>query len=162
MDSERIVRIEEAVKQHYERNRAAHRLRARKAGSLLDDFSLEDMLLTVREYGHRCCYCRAPLDEVRMTFEHPLGIAAGNAHLVVACQPCNSSHGNRPLKEWMQSKGYDYAAFAQAQWRIGKHLHERNIEQLAKLDGYRSVYEQAMLRMAERFEGRAERSRSET
>lgn len=154
MDEKRQNRILQLVTDHYERNHAAHEARARRAG--FDDWeaeiNLSHLLLSVKHFNFSCCYCGTPLDECEITFEHPLLIEDGNTNIVVCCRSCNSSHGNRPLYTWLESRGFSSADFSQTMFDIALEIREELLQQIEALESRETGQEKALRHMADRAE----------
>jgi len=80
----------------------SRRRRARKNGATIGP--VDEAALYKRD-GYRCLYCGATDN---LTLDHVAPLAEDGSHceenLVVACKPCNSSKGTKPLEDWLQTQ----------------------------------------------------------
>lgn len=79
--------------------------------------TVEEWAELVEEWDGRCAYCG--VTPMVLTQDHAVPIARGGEHsidnIVPACQPCNSSKGDRMYYEWKLTPGYARAR----RWRVG-------------------------------------------
>jgi len=83
-------------------HKAESKHRARKRGATVGPV---DVAAVYELSGHACIYCGATKD---LTLDHIVPLSRGGPHcqenLVVACRSCNSSKGDKPLVQWLQTQ----------------------------------------------------------
>jgi len=76
--------------QHHYINHLAKR-QALIRGASISDFTLEDWIELLEQYGYLCAYCHSTS---KLTMDHVVPLSKGGPHtkdnIVPACQPCNS------------------------------------------------------------------------
>ncbi|HTT14808.1 MAG TPA: HNH endonuclease signature motif containing protein [Thermoplasmata archaeon] len=64
-------------------------------------------------FNGRCAYCRVPGQ--RLQRDHVIPLSRGGfdspANVVPACEGCNLSKGDKAVRYWMLSRGYNYSLF---------------------------------------------------
>lgn len=83
-----------------------HRYRARKLNATIEQI---DEMAIYECYNYVCIYCGGTeRDGRRMTLDHIIALNNGGSHcednLVIACKGCNSSKGDMPLEDWLQTQ----------------------------------------------------------
>jgi 5-methylcytosine-specific restriction endonuclease McrA len=85
---------------HLEANKRARRLV--KIGDA--EITKDEWLAIMKSNNWRCFYCEEELTKDNRSIDHVIPLAIGGAHelfnLVPSCIPCNSSKGDRKLKDW--------------------------------------------------------------
>lgn len=81
--------------------------RALRARATVATISPEDLHGRWREFSFRCAYCGR---RAKLTQDHVRPLDRGGRHaipnIIPACQPCNSSHGNRPWRSWFRAQPF--------------------------------------------------------
>src|SRR3990167_5564871 len=77
---------------HYINHQAKRRSLIR--GATLSDFTLEDWIELLEQYGYQCAYCKSTS---KLTMDHIVPLSKGGQHtqrnIAPACGPCNSRKG---------------------------------------------------------------------
>jgi 5-methylcytosine-specific restriction endonuclease McrA len=80
-------------------NQTYWRIRDKSLRSTQSDFTLDQWLEVLEEFGHCCAYCLR--HDVKLTMDHVISIAKGGTHtrdnIVPACKSCNSRKKDRPI-----------------------------------------------------------------
>ena len=80
-------------------NQTYWRIRDKALRSTQSDFTLDQWLEVLEEFGHCCAYCLR--HDVKLTMDHIISIAKGGTHtrdnIVPACKSCNSRKKDRPI-----------------------------------------------------------------
>lgn len=83
----------------------------RRSANVRGSHSHQQWLAVLAAYGGRCAYCRTrpatAKDHVRAVTKRGTNRIS---NILPACQPCNSSKGDRPLLEWVAGLGRRYVA----------------------------------------------------
>ena len=80
-----------------------------KRGMLLDTDYIDYLRRKSKGY---CSYCSRKVGRDKLTIDHYVPVSKGgtndNNNLVLCCQQCNSSKGNKDATSWLEEKGYRY------------------------------------------------------
>ncbi len=80
-------------------NQTYWRIRDKALRSTQSDFTIDQWLEVLEEFGHCCAYCLRP--DAKLTMDHIISIAKGGTHtrdnIVPACKSCNSRKKDRPI-----------------------------------------------------------------
>lgn len=83
------------------------RRRARLAGCLINDFTVEQWRSLLKIYSYRCAYCFT--NNKKLEQDHIVPLSRGGNHtmsnIVPACKSCNTSKHNKNLVEWLDLGG---------------------------------------------------------